>query len=167
MTRAAAMRPSTAGLRALLAPHEPPCVSLYELTHRSYPASSQEDPVRYRNLLHRAEDALRERYPARPEPLSVADRFLIKPLIRSLQRDGRYQLLALSLAEARLYEGSRDTLAQPQSVPRGGRCRTIWRRERCGRAGRRSCSRPPAGGIDPAAPGTARTFADRPRAKLK
>ena len=154
MTQAAAVRPTAADLRALLAPHEPPCVSLYEPTHRSYPASSQEDPVRYRNLLHRAEESLRERYPARlvrpvveklerfagdtdfwieavsglavfgsaddlkvfklqqpvPELLCVADRFQIKPLIRAVQRDGRYQLLALTLAEARLYEGTRDTL---------------------------------------------------------
>lgn len=154
MTPASAMRPTAADLRALLAPHEPPCISLYEPTHRSYPESSQEDPVRYRNLLHRAEDALRARYPARlvrpvleklgrfgtdtdfwiqaaaglavfgsadefkvfklpqpvPELLSVADRFQVKPLIRSIQRDGRYQLLALTLTEARLYEGTRDTL---------------------------------------------------------
>jgi hypothetical protein len=154
MTPAAATRPTTADLRALLAPHEPPCISLYEPTHRSYPASSQEDPVRYRNLLHRAEESLRERYPSRvlrpvldklerfaadtdfwiqavsglavfgsaddlkvfklqqpvPELLSVADRFQIKPLLRTLQRDGRYQVLALTLAEAKLYEGTRDAL---------------------------------------------------------
>jgi hypothetical protein len=154
MTPASAMRPTAADLRALLAPHHPPCISLYEPTHRSYPQSSQEDPVRYRNLLHRAQDALRERYPARivrpvleklerfgmdtdfwihaaaglavfgsadelkvfklqqpvPELLSVADRFQIKPLIRSVQRDGRYQLLALTLTDAKLYEGTRDAL---------------------------------------------------------
>jgi hypothetical protein len=154
MTPASATRPTVADLQALLAPHQPPCISLYEPTHRSYPQSSQEDPVRYRNLLHRAEGALRERYPARlvrpvvaklerfaadtdfwmqavsglamfgsaddlkvfklqqpvPELLSVADRFQIKPLIRSVQRDGRYQLLALTLADAKLYEGTRDTL---------------------------------------------------------
>lgn len=38
-----------------------------------------------------------------PELVSVADRFQVKPLIRSMQRDGRYQLLALTLAEAKLY----------------------------------------------------------------
>jgi hypothetical protein len=154
MTAASAMQPTTADLRALLAPHEPPCISLYEPTHRSYPASSQEDPARYRSLLHRAEESLRQRYPARlvqpvleklerfgadsdfwiqaaaglaifssaddlkvfklqqpvPELLSVADRFQIKPLVRALQRNGRYQVLALTLTEARLYEGTRDTL---------------------------------------------------------
>ena len=154
MTPTAAMRPTVADLRALLAPHQPPCISLYEPTHRSYPASSQEDPVRYRNLLRRAEESLRDRYPARgvrpvvakleriatdaefwiearsglavfgsaddlkvfklqqpvPELVSAADRFHIKPLIRFVQHDGRYQLLALTLADARLYEGTRDTL---------------------------------------------------------
>jgi hypothetical protein len=154
------MRPTVADLRALLAPHQPPCISLYEPTHRSYPQSSQEDPVRYRNLLHRAEESLRERYPARvvrpvvekleqfaadtdfwiqavsglavfgsvddlkvfklqqpvTELLSVADRFQIKPLIRSVQRDGRYQLLALTLTDAKLYEGTRDTL-DPVDLP--------------------------------------------------
>lgn len=148
------MQPTTADLRALLAPHRPPCISLYEPTHRSYRASSQEDPARYRNLLHRAEKSLRERYPARlvrpvleklerfgadsdfwiqaaaglaifsaaddlkvfrlqqavPELLSVADRFQIKPLVRSIQRNGRYQVLALTLAQARLYEGTRHSL---------------------------------------------------------
>jgi hypothetical protein len=45
-----------------------------------------------------------------PELLSVADRFQIKPLVRSIQRNGRYQVLALTLADARLYEGTRDIL---------------------------------------------------------
>src|SRR5579862_6380086 len=71
MTPLAASWPTKADLRALLAPHQPPCISLYEPTHRSYPKST---------------------------------------LIRSVQWDGRYQLLALTLAEPRLYEGTRDTL---------------------------------------------------------
>jgi Bacterial archaeo-eukaryotic release factor family 3 len=45
-----------------------------------------------------------------PELLSVADRFQIKPLIRAVQWRGRYQLLALTAGEARLHEGTRDTL---------------------------------------------------------
>ncbi|HTX05658.1 MAG TPA: hypothetical protein VMD06_07515 [Steroidobacteraceae bacterium] len=154
MTAEVAARPTTLDLRALLAPHEPPCISLYEPTHRSHPKSAQEDPLRYRSMLHRAEESLRERYPARlirplleklepfaadpdfwigaaagvavfgsaddlkvfklkqpvPELLAVADRFQIKPLIRAVQRHGRYQLLALTLGEGRLYEGTRHTL---------------------------------------------------------
>lgn len=75
MTPASAARPTAADLRALLAPHQPPCISLYEPTHHSYPASSQEDPVRYRNLLHLAETSLRERYPAR----------LVRPVMEKLE----------------------------------------------------------------------------------
>ncbi|MGH8288927.1 MAG: hypothetical protein ACREV7_07835 [Steroidobacteraceae bacterium] len=74
MTAEVAARPTTADLRALLAPREPPRISLYEPTHRSYPKSSQEDPVRYRNMWHRAEESLRERYPAR----------LIRPVLEKL-----------------------------------------------------------------------------------
>ncbi|HEX8757949.1 MAG TPA: hypothetical protein VF745_16545 [Steroidobacteraceae bacterium] len=40
-----------------------------------------------------------------PELLSVADRFQVKPLIRSVQRDGRYRFLALSLARAGAFGG--------------------------------------------------------------
>lgn len=75
MTPASAARPTAADLRALPAPHQPPCISLYEPTHHSYPASSQEDPVRYRNLLHLAETSLRERYPAR----------LVRPVMEKLE----------------------------------------------------------------------------------
>jgi len=51
-------------LAALLAQHEPPCVSLYQPTHRSYPAS-QQDPIRYRNLLREMEASMRQKYPTR------------------------------------------------------------------------------------------------------
>ena len=37
----------------LLAPCEPPCLSVYQPTHRSHPANAQ-DPVRFRNLLKTA-----------------------------------------------------------------------------------------------------------------
>jgi Bacterial archaeo-eukaryotic release factor family 3 len=154
MSPAPSMRPTSADLRALLQRHQPPCISIYEPTHRGYPRSSDEDPVRYRNLLRQAEVALRAKYPPRrfrpilkkferyledtdfwihateglavfgspddfriyklqqpvPELLSVADSFHIKPLVRVLQRDERYQILALTLSEAKLYEGTRDWL---------------------------------------------------------
>lgn len=48
----------------LLAPHEPPCISLYQPTHRHHP-ENQQDPIRYRNLLVELETSLREKYPAR------------------------------------------------------------------------------------------------------
>lgn len=41
--------------------HEPPCVSLYQPTHRSWPERRQ-DPIRFRNLLGDVEESLRKRY---------------------------------------------------------------------------------------------------------
>ncbi len=45
-----------------------------------------------------------------PEVLVVADSFHTKPLLRLLQSADRYQVLALSRHEAKLYEGNRYTL---------------------------------------------------------
>ena len=57
------MRVEASGYPAgLLAPSEPPCLSIYQPTHRSHPANAQ-DPVRFRNLLRDAEAQLAERYP--------------------------------------------------------------------------------------------------------
>ncbi|MGL1833621.1 baeRF3 domain-containing protein [Rhodocyclaceae bacterium SMB388] len=41
---------------------EPPCLSLYQPTHRSHPAN-QQDPIRFRNLLKALEQSLRQQYP--------------------------------------------------------------------------------------------------------
>ncbi len=58
-------RLSTPGrLATLPTDYEPPCISLYQPTHRHHPAN-QQDPIRYRNLLRTMETSLRERYPAR------------------------------------------------------------------------------------------------------
>ena len=47
------MRQATADLlRELLAGHTPPCISLYQPTHR---ARSEQDPIRYRTLLKQIE----------------------------------------------------------------------------------------------------------------
>jgi hypothetical protein len=48
----------------LLADHEPPCLSLYQPTHRHYPESEQ-DPIRFRNLVRQLEASLRQKYAAR------------------------------------------------------------------------------------------------------
>jgi hypothetical protein len=45
-----------------------------------------------------------------PELLVVADSFHVKPLLRALQSADRYQILALSRHEAKLYEGNRYAL---------------------------------------------------------
>lgn len=41
---------------------EPPCLSLYQPTHRHHPAS-QQDPIRFRNLLKALRESLQHRYP--------------------------------------------------------------------------------------------------------
>jgi Bacterial archaeo-eukaryotic release factor family 3 len=51
-------------LSALLAPQEPPCISLYLPTHRRHP-EREGDPIRYRNQLRELESSLAQRYPKR------------------------------------------------------------------------------------------------------
>jgi len=48
----------------LLGAHEPPCLSLYQPTHRRHP-QNQQDPIRFRNLVKALEESLRQKYPAR------------------------------------------------------------------------------------------------------
>jgi hypothetical protein len=48
----------------LLANHEPPCLSLYQPTHRAYP-EKQQDPIRFRNLVKELEQSLGRKYPGR------------------------------------------------------------------------------------------------------
>lgn len=48
----------------LLASHEPPCLSLYQPTHRAHP-DKQQDPIRFRNLLKELELSLVRKYAGR------------------------------------------------------------------------------------------------------
>jgi hypothetical protein len=48
----------------LLGSHEPPCLSLYQPTHRRHP-DNQQDPIRYRNLVKSMEQSLRQKYTTR------------------------------------------------------------------------------------------------------
>ena len=48
----------------LLASHEPPCLSLYQPTHRVYP-DRQQDPTRFRNLVRQLEMSLGQKYSGR------------------------------------------------------------------------------------------------------
>lgn len=68
-----------ARLRELMTPHHPPCLSLYMPTH---PAGNQarQDPIRCKNLMHRAEEPLREMGLRRPEIEA-----LLEPLERQRQ----------------------------------------------------------------------------------
>jgi hypothetical protein len=52
-----------------------------------------------------------------PEIAVVADSFHTKPLLRIQQSADRYQVLALSRARARLFEGNRDALAEVELAP--------------------------------------------------
>jgi hypothetical protein len=47
----------------LLDDQQPPCLSLYQPTHRHHP-ESQQDPIRFRNLVKAIERSLRLKYPA-------------------------------------------------------------------------------------------------------
>lgn len=56
------VRPLTPyAVRSLLRPHRPPCVSLYQPTHRHYPENRQ-DPIRFKNLVRQVDSALRARH---------------------------------------------------------------------------------------------------------
>lgn len=52
--------------------HPPPCLSLYQPTHRRRP-ENQQDPIRFRNLVKELETSLRQKYPA------VKTRLLLEP----------------------------------------------------------------------------------------
>lgn len=58
----------------LRARHQPPCLSLYQPTHRRHPDNAQ-DPIRFRNLVKVLESSLRRKYPSR----DIAD--LIRPFM--------------------------------------------------------------------------------------
>lgn len=132
---------------------EPPCLSLYQPTHRHYP-ETQQNSIRFRNLVRVLETSLKETYANEdirglmerfhtlaadstfwihqrdglavlatselfrvyrlqrpvPELAIVADSFHTKPLLRIMQSADRFQILALSRAQVRLFEGNRDSL---------------------------------------------------------
>jgi hypothetical protein len=46
----------------LLEKADPPCISLYQPTHRHYP-DNQQDPIRFRNLVREVEESLLKKYP--------------------------------------------------------------------------------------------------------
>lgn len=54
--------------------YESPCLSLYQPTHRQHPDNTQ-DPIRFRNLVKKLEESLRQKYPKRE----------IKPLLQPFE----------------------------------------------------------------------------------
>jgi hypothetical protein len=73
---------STHQLLSLLDKHGPPCISLYQFTHRHHPDSLQ-DPIRYRNLLRQMEGSLRQKYQKR-DVHSLLEKF------QPLSHDGEF-----------------------------------------------------------------------------
>ena len=59
-------------LAELTSVHQPPCLSLYQPTHRRHP-ENQQDPIRFRNLMKELDISLRQKYPA------VETRLLLEP----------------------------------------------------------------------------------------
>jgi Bacterial archaeo-eukaryotic release factor family 3 len=59
-------------LTELASVQQPPCLSLYQPTHRRHP-ENQQDPIRFRNLVKELEKSLRRDYPA------VDSRLLLEP----------------------------------------------------------------------------------------
>ena len=58
----------------ILGTPEPPCLSLYQPTHRHHP-DNQQDPIRFRNLVKALEESLRQKYSTRD----------VRPLLEPLQ----------------------------------------------------------------------------------
>jgi hypothetical protein len=69
-------------LLLLLAPHNPPCLSLYQPTHRSHPGNLQ-DPIRYKNLVRKVEESLLQKYSGKEADV------LLKPF-RALASDENF-----------------------------------------------------------------------------
>ncbi len=117
----------------LLNVEDTPCVSIYQPTHRQHP-DNQQDPIRFRNLVKEATSALQQRLD------DTAVNALLKPLnalaadqefwnctlgglavLRAYQPADRFQVLALSRQEIKLFEGSRyalDEVVRHPDVPR-------------------------------------------------
>ncbi len=69
-------------LAELASLHQPPCLSLYQPTHRRHP-ENQQDPIRFRNLVKELETSLRKKYPA------VEARLLLEPF-QTLAHDDEF-----------------------------------------------------------------------------
>ena len=59
-------------LAELASVHQPPCLSLYQPTHRHRP-ENQQDPIRFSNLVKELEASLRQKYPA------IETRIILEP----------------------------------------------------------------------------------------
>jgi hypothetical protein len=69
-------------LAELASLRQPPCLSLYQPTHRRHP-ENQQDPIRFRNLVKELETSLRKKHPA------AEARLLLEPF-KALAQDGAF-----------------------------------------------------------------------------
>ena len=142
-------------LAAVVSAARPPCLSLYQATHRQHPTNRQ-DPIRYRNHVKTLAELLEKQYPGvdrgallkpfellahddefwnhtldglavlvgtgivwifiLPRPVDdlvvVGETFHTEPLQQFLRSADRYQVLALTRQDVRLFEGNRDGLEE-------------------------------------------------------
>lgn len=87
-------------LRSLLSAPRPPCISIYQPTHRRHPENRQ-DPIRFKNLVRSVEDSLRQKYPTRDvrEFLTPLQGLAGKASLWNHARDGLAVLLAAEIFE--------------------------------------------------------------------
>ena len=67
-------------VRSLIQAHEPPCISIYQPTHRHHPDNRQ-DPIRFRNLVRVVEESLLQKHRGAQD--------LLQP-VRALTADGTF-----------------------------------------------------------------------------
>jgi Bacterial archaeo-eukaryotic release factor family 3 len=94
-------------LNDVLADQEPPCISLYQPTHRPH-TENQQDPIRYSNLLRAITGSLEQKYPTR-DVRAISEKF------EALARDDHFwnhrtEGLAVlsSLEQFQIFELQRD-----------------------------------------------------------
>jgi hypothetical protein len=76
-------------LSELTAPHDAPCLSLYQSTHRSIP-DNQQDPIRFRNLIKQLDKSLQQSYStaAITSLLAPFEKLALDPLFWNHTQDG-------------------------------------------------------------------------------
>jgi hypothetical protein len=88
--------------------NEPPCLSLYQPTHRRHP-DNQQDPIRFRNLVKELEASLRQKYP------TAESRLLLEPF-EALAHDAEFWNHTLDGLAVLGGPGTFRALTIPQSV---------------------------------------------------
>ena len=102
-------QPTTDVVLGYLAGTEPPCVSLYQPTHRSNPDNLQ-DSIRFKNLVRDIENSLKEKYPTREVRELIA-------AFRDLQDDYQFWTHQLDGLAVLASAGRFDVFRLPRAVP--------------------------------------------------